>query len=498
MNYRSKMLPGVLALATAAVFGVGGCHQVTELSDAGPVAADFANQLSAQVTTEAMMGHLQKLQDIADDNDGTRAVGTPGYDASVDYVVKVLEENGFEVQTPEFDAKVFDAEPGELTAGTTKMEVRALEFSKAADGDGVTGPLVVAKPGDDTPGCTPEDYDGLPVDGAVVLVDRGSCPFSEKEAAAAARGAKALIVADNVDEEKMGGTLGPDADVKLPVVSITKAQGAKLREHHGDATVKLKAETKNIHSRNVIAQTETGSIENVVMVGAHLDSVPEGPGINDNGSGVAAALETAVQLGDNPEVNNAVRFAFWGAEELGLIGSTKYVESLSYDELKDIALYLNFDMLASPNAAYLTYDGDQSLPLDKRGRPIVPEGSPGIERLLVDYLEQEGKSADDATFDGRSDYDAFTKAGIPSGGLFSGAEGEMTVEQAEMWGGKAGKPYDPNYHKEGDTIDNINKQALGILGGGVGYAVGYYSQNVSGRNGVAEFADRVRHLQSTP
>ena len=112
------------------------------------------------------------------------------------------------------------------------------------------------------------------------------------------------------------------------------------------------------------------------MAGAHLDSVPEGPGINDDGSGVAAVLETAVQLGNSPQVHNVVRFGFWGAEELGLIGSRNYVESLNSEDLKNIALYLNFDMLASPNPGYFTYDGDQSLPADSRGHPVVPEGRP--------------------------------------------------------------------------------------------------------------------------
>src|SRR5262249_57131377 len=143
-------------------------------------------------------------------------------------------------------------------------------------------------------------------------------------------------------------------------------------------------------------------------------------GINDDGSGVDAVLETAVQLGNSPQVHNVVRFGFWGAEELGLIGSRNYVESLNLDALKDIALYLNFDMLASPNPGYFTYDGDQSLPSDTPRQPVVPEGSAGIERTLVAYLKSAGKTAQDTSFDGRSDYDGLTPAGIPSGGVVCG------------------------------------------------------------------------------
>lgn len=119
-------------------------------------------------------------------------------------------------------------------------------------------------------------------------------------------------------------------------------------------------------------------------------------------------------------------------------------------------------MLASPNPGYFTYDGDQSLPLDERGQPVVPEGSAGIERTLVSYLRLSGKIAQDTSFNGRSDYDGFTLAGIPSGGLFSGAEVKMTEEQAKLWGGTADEPFDPNYHQKSDTIDHIDRTSLGI------------------------------------
>jgi Zn-dependent M28 family amino/carboxypeptidase len=307
-----------------------------------------------------------------------------------------------------------------------------------------------------------------------------------------------MVVLDNVDEQSMGGTLGANTDVKIPVVSVTKSDGMQLRALSGPTTIKLSASTQSFKARNIIAQTKTGSPSDVVMAGAHLDSVPEGPGINDNGSGVAAVLETAVQLGNSPQVHNAVRFGFWGAEELGLIGSRNYVESLNLDALKNIALYLNFDMLASPNPGYFTYDGDQSLPLDARGQPVVPEGSAGIERMFVAYLKAAGKTAMDTSFDGRSDYDGFTLAGIPSGGLFSGAEVKMSEEQAKLWGGTANEPFDPNYHKNTDTLDHIDRTSLGIQGGGVAYAMGLYAQDLTGRNGVPEMADRTRHALTKP
>ncbi|MDT5146652.1 MAG: hypothetical protein QOC58_1297 [Mycobacterium sp.] len=492
-------LPAVLVVVALTAFSTACFHRSSNASQGSGSAGagEFANALHNKVTVDAMMTHLSKLQDIANANNGIRAVGTPGYEASVNYVVDTLRHSGFDVETPEFSARVFHGDKPAVTVGGRPVEARALEFSLGTPPDGVSGPLVAA-PADDSPGCTASDYDRLPVHGAVVLVDRGECPFAQKEDVAAKQGAVGMIVADNADEQQMGGTLGPDTDVKIPVVSVTKSVGVQLRGQPGPTTIKLNASVQSFRARNVIAQTKTGSSTDVVMAGAHLDSVPEGPGINDNGSGVAAILETAVQLGSSPSVHNAVRFGFWGAEELGLIGSRNYVETLDLANLKNIALYLNFDMLASPNPGYFTYDGDQSLPADARGRPVVPEGSAGIERAFVAYLKSAGKTAQDTSFDGRSDYDGFTLAGIPAGGLFSGAEGKMSADQAKLWGGTADQPFDPNYHQKGDTLEHIDRTSLGINGGGVAYVVGLYAQDLSGRNGVPNMEDRTRHVLAKP
>jgi Zn-dependent M28 family amino/carboxypeptidase len=152
-------------------------------------------------------------------------------------------------------------------------------------------------------------------------------------------------------------------------------------------------------------------------------------------------------------------------------------------------------MLGSPNAGYFTYDGDQSAPPNPReANPRVPEGSAGIERNFVAYLKDAGKPAQDTSFEGRSDYDGFTKAGVPSGGLFSGAEEKMTGEQAKLWKGKAGEPFDPNYHKKTDTLDHVDRASLEIQGAGVAYVVGIYAQDQRGRNGVPIRDDRTRHV----
>lgn len=496
----STSRPSKLALAiTAAVLT---CSCATPSAPAPTQASapitDYAFTIRDRVTGEAMMSHLSKLEAIADAHDGNRALGTPGYAASADYVADALRAKGFDVHMPEFELRFPYADSPVLTVGGTTVAAKPLEYTVGTGPQGVTGPLLAA-PVDDSPGCTASDYDGLAVAGAVVLVDRGVCPFGDKEVAAAERGAVAVIIANTTDGDRSGATLGGQTDVKIPAVIIGKADGQRLRARPAATTLRLEAGTRTVMTRNVVAQTTTGSPHDVVAVGAHLDSVPAGPGINDDGSGVAAVLETALQMGSAPPVRNAVRFGFWAAEEVGLLGSTHYVQSLSEEQLKDIALYLNFDMLASPNPAYFTMDGDQSAPpIPQRDPPRVPEGSAGIERSLVAYLAAAGKTAQDTSFEGRSDYGPFVIAGIPAGGIFTGAEDTMTPDQAALWGGTAGEPYDPNYHQKTDTIDRIDESALRINGQGAAFVVASYAQNLEGRNGVPVREDRTRHVVAGP
>jgi Zn-dependent M28 family amino/carboxypeptidase len=475
---------------------VSGCAHPVDTppsSTASPPASDaaaYATATAKAVTVDAMMGHLAKLQEIADANGGNRAIGTPGYEKSVDYVADALRAKGFDVQTAEFDLPFPFADDPVVTVGGSTVSAKPIEYTAGTSADGVSGRLV---PVGDL-GCTDADYQGVNVAGAVVLVDRGRCPFGEKQTIAAGHGAVAVIVANNVDDDASGATLGRQTEVKIPAVTVSRADGGRLRSRPGQATIRMNAGVRNVKTRNVIAQTKTGSTQNVVVVGGHLDSVPAGPGINDDGSGVAAVLETALQMGSSPPVRHAVRFGFWAAEEVGLLGSAHYVQSLDVDQLKDIALYLNFDMLGSPNPAYFTMDGDQSSPPEKqRTPPRIPEGSAGIERTLIAYLDGAGKTAQDAPFAGSSDYDSFTRAGIPAGGIFSGANTDMTADEAKLWGGDAGRPYDPNYHRDTDTLDHIDRTALGINGSGAAYAVALYSQELGGRNGMPERADRTRH-----
>ncbi|WP_182907347.1 M28 family metallopeptidase [Microbispora sp. H13382] len=220
---------------------------------------------------------------------------------------------------------------------------------------------------------------------------------------------------------------------------------------------------------NVIADWPGGDPNDVLMVGAHLDSVTAGPGINDNGSGSAAILETALEVsrqGLAPAKH--LRFAWWGAEELGLRGASSYVTNLSTTERSKIKGYLNFDMVGSPNPGYFVYDGDNS---DGVGSGPGPAGSAQLERVLQDYFTSIGVPTRGTDFDGRSDYGPFISRGIPAGGTFTGAEGVKTSAQASLWGGTAGQAFDACYHRSCDTTSNVNDTALDRNADAIAYAV---------------------------
>ncbi|MFE2751143.1 M28 family metallopeptidase [Actinosynnema sp. NPDC059335] len=446
----------------------------------------LAKSLTKDVTAEGVNRHLIAFQRIADRNGGNRAAGTPGYDASVDYVAGKLRGAGFDVTTPEFTYPVQITDAAIAKVGATTYENIPMEFSPQTPVGGVTGPLRVV-PEDATPGCEATDFAGQDFTGAIALIRRGACTFDIKHRNAAAAGAIAVIVANNVEGPLSGVTLGSPGVV--PTGGVSRADGTALAGLGGQTvTVDLRYHEEDRVSRNVIAQTRTGRKDNVVMAGAHLDSVENGAGINDNGTGSAGLLETALKLGGSPKVNNAVRFGWWGAEELGLVGSTKYVQSLTFEQQLDIALYLNFDMIGSPNAAYFVYDGDDS---DGVGAGAGPYGSAQIEQAFVEYLTVEkGVQTEGTDFTGRSDYGEFIAQGIPAGGLFTGAEGVKTEAQAAKWGGTAGIAYDPNYHGSGDNLGNVDRVALDRNADALAWVTASYAISTESVNGVPARSQR--------
>jgi Zn-dependent M28 family amino/carboxypeptidase len=462
----------------------------------GPPAAapDLGHSLAKKVTADGMFTHLRALQNIANTNKGNRADGTPGYNASVEYVAKVLRDKGFEVSTPQFD-RVYNVSLGKpaLTVAGRSYPVDQASLLVQTPPGGLTGqPVRPTQPS----GCAANDYPAAVPRGAIAVVDDTRCSVVDKQNSAVAKGAGALIVLSAPDGRGAPPTLfspGYYKQLSVPVAVVGPYGAGALAGATAPIRLVLDAQNIKITSRNVVAQTKTGSAHEVVMVGAHLDGSRTGPGINDDGSGVAAVLETALQLGPLAPVNNAIRFVFWGAEEDGLNGVMNYVFGMNRDQLNDIALYLDFTMLGSPNAGFFTDDGDQSGPPGPGvSAADVPEGSAGIERTLAGYLNLAGKRAADMPLDTRADYHPFMVAGVPVGGMTTGASQPKTALQARLWGGQAGVAFDPNFQSPRDTVDNINRDALAVMGSGVGFAVGSYAESIGGVNGVPPHNKRHR------
>ena len=509
-----------LAVTATAGLVLGGVSPTLAAGTAGPT-----EHTDMGVNGDAVMEHLQKISDISTSHadEGFRALGTPGYEEAVEYVESTLEATGA------FDVKrhAFDVESQDFGTVDVKVDGETVEVATASYTEGTTEPLTdlpVVLPVDDDNsdlaggqlGCQASDFDDS-AEGALVLVSRGECAFGDKTKAATEAGAAAVIIYNNDKEnpdEELNATLGERMEGSAPTVTVTYNVGSDLLKKVEDAGAEAGAETGSQTDAeaglgqgadeadeaeggqaeaqdaaaltadftletefvtettwNVIAETKAGDHDNVQMFGAHLDGVEEGPGVNDNGSGSAALLASAEALAEQPtEVDNAIRFGWWGAEEVGLVGSTEYVASLDDAELGKIKSYMNFDMIGSDNYIVGTLDSDGSdVPIPDGVN--VPEGSAELEKVFTDYFADIDQPNVGTDFSGRSDYQAFIDNGIPASGLFSGADGTKTAEEAEMFGGTVGEKHDTNYHQPTDTIENVSKESIDIFAPAIGFAV---------------------------
>jgi Zn-dependent M28 family amino/carboxypeptidase len=283
--------------------------------------------------------------------------------------------------------------------------------------------------------------------------------------------------------------LGSEADARIPTGAVSKSIGDAMLAHVGEpVTLELRTLDEMRTGKTIIAQTTTGRQDNVVVAGAHLDSVVEGPGVGTNGTGVAALLETAVQLGGAPRVNNAVRFVFWGSWEFGIVASPFYLQSLTFEQQLDIAMYLNFDGIGSPNAGYFVYGGAGS-----------PYGSTQIEKAFTDYFTKRGVQSEAIPLPAvRSDQLSFTPLGIPAGGLFTGNQDVKTPAQATKWGGTAGVPFDTCYHESCDTLGNIDRKVLDVNADALAWVTGSYALSTEDVNGVPGRSQRAAARLAAP
>ncbi|CAA9965117.1 Peptidase M28 multi-domain protein [Pyrenophora teres f. maculata] len=401
--------------------------------------------IQAEIKTEKLMGNLEAFDDIAKANGGNRAFGLPGYAASVDYMLAKTQNTHFKTWTQDFPALFNQISSISFSVSNTSYRVIGLSYSPSTTPEGLTLPLVLGASGPE--GCTNEAYDKLDVAGKIVLVQRGSCPdgttLAGRMKPAAAAGASAVIIYASDTANVTGGTLSnPNPDyVSTGYISLADASPLVARLQAGEALTAHFQQTQTVETRitqNVFTETKDGDPTNVIMLGAHLDSVQAGAGINDDGSGTTLILELAKAL-RRFKVKNKVRFAWWGAEENGLLGSKYYTQNLAPADANNILTYLNFDMVSR---GYLgVFDGDGSA-FNLSGAP----GSAAIERLFVQHFERRGLVVTPARFTGGSDYQSFMNIGKPVGGLHTGT----------------GVAQDPCYHQACDTIDNPNPETLTI------------------------------------
>lgn len=481
------------AAVTAAV-----CASALVLTSTGAVAAKDPSQESRSfrkaVTPGGIGVHLDALQAIADASNGNRASGTSGYTGSRDYVVRTLRAAGYKPRVQTFSFPFFkENTPAQLQRvqpGAKTYAVPADFVTMSFSGSGDTTARVVPVDTDlgasdtSTSGCEAADFAAFPR-GAIALVQRGTCPFGDKATNAEQAGAGGVVIFNRGTEgytAAINGTLGKV--VGIPVVGASFAVGQDLGVEGATARIFTDTTNETRTTYNVIAETRRGNPDRVVMAGAHLDGVEEGPGMNDNGSGSATLLELAEKLAKVKKLRNQVRFAWWGAEELGLLGAQQYVDDLVANDpgtLAEIGAYLNFDMVGSPNYVRFVYDGDNSTGEGAEG----PPGSGDIESLFAQYFTSQRLQSKETAFNGRSDYGPFIENGVPSGGLFTGAEGVKTAAEARVYGGVAGAAYDVCYHAACDSRSNISNQAIDEMSDAAAHVLFVLAQNeglVQGRS----------------
>ncbi|KAF3986356.1 hypothetical protein FT663_04001 [Candidozyma haemuli var. vulneris] len=437
-------------------------------------------KLQASISADALRERAEKLYSIAQKSEKkyghpTRVIGSPGHWATIAYI---KHELGKLSDYYTVDVQKFEAIDGRVNSvsllidGDKPKSLSALQLTPPTPGKApINANLVLAE----NYGCDVSDFPKKLTKDNIVLVERGECAFGDKSINAGKAGAAGLIIYDK--DTPLHGTLGEPTGKEVPTVSISKKDAQqyidKLKKnpkHKFETTLYVDSYVKKIKTLNVVAETIKGDHENVVSLGAHSDSVAEGPGINDDGSGTISLLEVAKQL-TKYKVNNAVRFAWWAAEEEGLLGSYAYAQALTPEENQKIRLFMDYDMMASPNYEYEVYDANNK---------DHPNGSGDLKDLYIKWYKEQGLNYTLIEFDGRSDYVGFIDAGIPAGGIATGAEKVKTKKGQEQFGGEAGKWFDPCYHQLCDDLSNPDYDAWLVNTKLIAHSVATYAKSFEG------------------
>lgn len=488
MRRRLAALVAVASLLGAACSGPSATASPTGSGSSGSPSASSSGTPSAlaarvrdSIDVEGILRDLRRLEAVTLAAGGSRPAGTAGEAEAVSFVVQELERAGLEVTRRQVTVPVFrETGPGliEIESSPARMFQAGSDFKPlllSPSGD-VTAPVVAlgfdpgARPGSTGgAGCEAADWTGFAA-GSIALVQPGPCSTRQVVDHAQPAGAVALVrsypgwTAGHV----LRPTLIDPAGLTMPVIGVTHAVGLAMDEAaRGRVRVRVATETETTMrpAVDVLAETAFGDPAHVAMVGAHLDSVIDGPGINDDGSGAMALLEIARRLAALREAGTAtgwrIRAVFWTGEEVGLWGSVGWFRSLTPEARGSIAAYLNLDMLGSPNGVRQVYRSSGG------GNPAA-----ALEALLGRSLDLEGLAWESVEA-GTSDDLPFAQAGIPTSGLFSGDNTPKSQAQAERFGGVAGQPLDPCYHLACDTMANIDPRLLGQMARSAGWVTGY-------------------------
>ncbi|KAI1365606.1 peptidase family M28 [Xylaria arbuscula] len=413
--------------------------------------------LQARIKIDSLQKRAEALYEIAKSSEEefghpTRVIGSEGHRRTLEYVTSEIGKLGdyYKFSTQAFPAVMGQVFQSRLVLGHIVPE-SAYPMSLTPPThhkEPVYADLALV----DNVGCDASDFPEE-VSGKIAFIKRGKCSFGTKSELAGSAGAVAAIIY-NSEAGGLSGTLGTPSPNHVATFGLSgKDAGPVLEKLKAgdsvDSIAFIDSVVNTINTTNIIAQTTEGDPDNCVMVGGHSDSVTDGPGINDDGSGSLTILEVATQL-TYYSVKNCVRFAWWAGEEEGLLGSDYYVATLPDDENMKIRLFMDYDMMGSPNYALQVYNATNA---------VNPTGSEQLRDLYTNWYTSKGLNYTYIPFDGRSDYDAFIRNGIPGGGIATGAEGIKTKEEESMFGGKAGDWYDPCYHQLCDDVGNVNATA---------------------------------------
>ena len=456
---RAGRAPGAIVISVMAALLSAACTA----PDAGTALQPEARTVAASITEDGLRARLEELARATQGSDRFRSVGSPGYDRAADLVEGELAAAGWSVDSDRYD------DVGFVDEGGSSLEVRdrvygvddilPLVFAPAGDVVGPVVSLVENATGSTGPGCQAGDYGAIPAD-ALVLVGPGDCLRRDQVLAAQQAGAAAFLAVSPQAPDGMvlRPTLLDPRGLTIPAASVSHEVAEALASAAtGDQRARL---VTNVHTEPAPTRTVLGELPGsrdgqVIMLGAHLDSVLDGPGINDNGSGVAALLEIARALsGTRPRAT--VRLAFWSGEELGLHGSVRYVEALSPQQRDAILVYANVDMIASPNGFAGVYD-----------EPRAPRGSSTASGLLSAAVTSNGGTPVPIDLHSGSDHYGFAEAGIPTAGVFSGFLDPVSAEQAAASRADEGRPADECYHQPCDDLTNIDLGLARVLAAGL-------------------------------